>query len=166
MLNGCPWRKFHKGCRNNCKKLTDDSQKQRVYCWEETLNHDIEESVKVLTIEECKKLVSKICNRYQIKPPEVVKGKWKRRANGGKDFITLPNRYRDRIAVVHETSHALEQNHAVKYDTYETREDHGPIFMRYVLENLSKELRIPIKKLMKTVEIFELKVARKKDCKL
>lgn len=167
MIKNCPWKKYHVACKGDClEKKGDDPQKQRVYCWEETLNNKLRESDRLMSLEDCKKMIERICGLYNIPVPTVSEGKWKRKAKGGQFEITLPKKYRDRISVIHEVCHTIEQNHAVRHETYETRQDHGAVFVRLVIDNLSRELGIKIEKLIKSAKVFELEIASPEEIKL
>ena len=167
MIKNCPWKKYHIACKGDClEQKGSDPQKQRVYCWEETLNNKLRESDNMMSFEDCKKLVEKICSFYDVPVPEISEGKWKRKATGGELKITLPKKYRDRLSVIHEACHTVEQNHAVTHETYDNRQDHGPVFVRLEIDTISRELGIPVSKLIKNAKMFDLEIASAEEVKI
>jgi hypothetical protein len=160
----CPIEPKPYWCSEQCKTIDEsDPQKIRLYCLEESLESFKNDKNK-LSLEECRVLASKVCSDYNVPSPLIKDGRSLKVAKGGFDkignlTIRLPKMYRNRITVLHEATHCV-----MKYLTLNDgidHENHGPIYIRYLLDVYSRYLDVPISLLESVAKKFNLEIADK-----
>lgn len=141
--------------------MARDTQKQRVYDWENALFNRLEESNPELSVElpleVCQSFVNKICAAYGVAAPVCVLHRlkygntahythWKRR-------ITLPDNWaRCARIVAHETAHCITDS-LFGYAS----ESHGAEFVRVFSDIISKFLGIDAVYVDRFVRVAHLK---------
>jgi len=124
----CQWSKYNSECKKLCQEPDEeDPQKQRMYCFEEMLYHDLKLNEKSLSLDACRIIIEDICIRHVVLPPIVADGRGLRRASASAVRISLPRLYREVISVVHEACHVLT------YYLDPEVEDHGPEFALFMV---------------------------------
>lgn len=113
-----------------------DSQRSAVYAWERQVARKYPALKRELTLEQCREMVHRVWEDYfgsASKPPEILDGRGRRRACGGRWSISLPRWSRSPYVVLHETAHAFGAHH-----------QHGPNFARLYLELMNRYEGIPL----------------------
>ena len=124
----CPWSKYNSECKKLCQEPNEeDPQKQRMYCFEEMLYHDLKLNEESLSLDACRIIIEDICIHHVVLPPVVADGRGLRRASASAVKISLPRLYREVISVVHEACHVLT------YHLDPEAEDHGPEFALFMV---------------------------------
>ena len=155
----CPWKKSNSDCKDQCKEECYDYQRQRVYCWEESLHYDLDEEENSLSLEECSRIIDSICLRYGISPPAVKDGRGSKTASCLPSVIQLPKLYRERITTVHEACHIL----SVYKDP--DAPAHGPLFVRYLVTWLPEFiLGLTSTECVRRARAFGLDIATEEEC--
>ena len=175
----CPLKPRPDWCSNQCKEIdTNDPQKIRLYCFEESLVDHIK-GRGLISLSECRKIVEDICSQYRVTDiPEIKDGRGMTVARGGycsDDIlrIKLPCQYRYPLAVLHEATHcvihfylkypkfrpATENKRIRSYyakDEQSVYEPHGALYVGYVLEIYSSYLKLDLSYLKKVAKQFSL----------
>jgi len=136
-------------------KRPRDSQRQKVYSWEQaTLSPKPDE----LTFDECCELVRRVWAAYRPgeRPPAVKDGRGTRHASGGRWAITLPRFYRNRPCVLHEAAHSLLSDRYAQG----TAAWHGPEWLRLHTELLARVGGFERAALLRSARAAGLKVSR------
>lgn len=128
---------------------TRDSQRAKVYSWENRLFWTHEE----LSFDECLALVSRVRIDYGAPMLRVLDGRARTSACYAPDrnAIVLPRQQRKTFVVLHELAHSLAGI---------TVAWHGPEFMRIYLDLLERYLGKSMKDLRASCKVAHIKVAR------
>jgi hypothetical protein len=146
-------------CEKQCEKVDkNDPQSIRLYCLEESLVSFRREETP-LPLNECRLLAEEICKEYKSPIPEIKDGRGLKVAKCSFDgkkklVIKLPRHLRYRIAVLHEATHCVVQYHY--RDKESGYQQHGPTYIRYLLDVYARYLDIPIATLERAATLFQL----------
>jgi hypothetical protein len=138
-----------------------DNQRQKVYNWERTLRNS--PANKTLTLDECKNLIKKVCQRYSKAIPYVSDGRGTSYARGGANRINLPKWARETIFVLHELAHSIQ---LVKGEQIGNDRPawHGAEFARLFIELLAWQKIAPKAELMKSARQHRIRIATAAAC--
>lgn len=175
----CPLNPRPDWCSNQCKEIDpNDSQKIRLYCFEESLADHIK-GRDIISLSECKKIVEDLCIKYKVDEiPEVKDGRGMKVARGGYCSdnilrIKLPCQYRYPLAVLHEVAHCIifyylkypklrpaSDNKRIRSYSSSNEdfvyEPHGALYVRYVLDIYSIYFKLDLHYLEKIAKRFSL----------
>lgn len=101
-----------------------DSQRAKVYRWENFI------PTEILTLEECRRLVTASCRKFNVHVPLIKDGRGCRSAQGGRYKIILPVWARNKRDVLHEVSHTIASFY------FHRPAGHGLEFVRIFIELL------------------------------
>ncbi len=125
------------------EKFSKDWQKHTVYLWEDIdlAGHQIE-----LTRQEARALVAKVCDDYNIEPPELV---WSQKK--GSEYFPASHRirfgHRDLISLLHELAHAIH----LHTDNL-SKADHSPPFVWIAIELYNRYAGVNLQYLITTAQ--------------
>jgi hypothetical protein len=145
-------------------KRVRDTQKKKLYNWEEKHLKDNEEAHKSISFEECKIFIKQVCQDYKIEYPIILPGNYEikdrvarsyKSKSDGNWYITLPMWSRTKLTCLHETCHMI---------IFQNRQGswfpaHSSVFLRLYIELLINYLDYNPVLLRRSVVESRMKVA-------
>lgn len=110
------------------KARARDNQRKKVYVWEDKYLLRLRTNHR-LSFSACKELVKTICEAQSVSIPRIKDGRGRKRAGGCATYVTLPKWARNKVIVIHESTHSILDNGVIAW--------HGPEFMSLFIELLA-----------------------------
>ena len=129
--------------------MSRDSQKSKVYAWENSLNQGVHLPFGAIT-----PYVARVWAGEQLQWPPLVEKLHKNNGHaglGGRHRVSFPVSGASELTILHEVAHAMCATINGHSDA------HGPTFVGVYIKLLEKHLSIPLPLLLYTAEKFKVK---------
>lgn len=141
---------------------TKDTQRAKLYKWEDTHLNNNEEANKRIIFEECVEFISYVCKEYNINSPIILPGTNKNKSAeayrsrvDGKWYITLPPWARTKLTCLHEVCHIIifQNKPGIHFPA------HSSVFLKLYIDLLIRFLNYNPVEIRRSVMSSKLKVA-------